>query len=759
MLQPESPADVLALLERPGDSRYPKWFLAGGTGALYAPPFPRHLESLGFWDEGFLADIKIPHLFGILITDQFGRPIRLRGELLSWRPDRVQLIHHGSGIKIAETRCVTAAGAWISELNLLEGDSVMAFLWTLLDHRTAPSGAPWQTVANLTVESDRMAMEWRTAWPDDLTPDRSATEAARVVGSDSYAEPLPVWLSTGASLGRKSYIGLVAQSHDDGFRWETSLLPDFLMHVDGEISLPNSVHLAPDFPQIEGWVHTLQQYELAPGESARFGIAAALDPQVSAAALDNGLAEGVSDRSEADWVAYLGSVPFFRCSDPHLTVAYWYRWYALRLNTINVPGMPFQTESGRVAARPYIAEGVGFFRNFVTYSSQAILRDVAWMHDPELAIGILDNLSLVQRADGSFPGHSYACRAPRDFYHSDFASGVEQLHAVHPGSLDREHLACLRRYAHYLLTQRSWSHDPTGPNLIAIFDQNETGQEYMSRYSEAIRIAQREEADDWSSFRLGGVDATAHAWKLLLVIASFRPADSAYRSQAEGLLQGLIQLAYDPESRFFCDVMADGRQSAARPAACFTPLGVMARELWSAGVPLDKVVDAWIANPVEFGLPGGLPATAASDPTFSSTGVWKDARLNCPWNGRSWPMVNSHLVAALAEAARTAPAEHRERLRQIAAEKLQQSVRLMFHEDDPLLPSLYEHYDPITGAAAVYRGYDDYLHSWIVDLILREVVGVDPQSGESNPLPLDLAEIVCLNVPTGAGFKDFRFGL
>src|SRR5262249_40652325 len=60
---------------------------------------------------------------------------------------------------------------------------------------------------------------------------------------------------------------------------------------------------------------------------------------------------------------------------------------------------------------------------------------------------------------------------------------------------------------------------------------------------------------------------------------------------------------------------------------------------------------------------------------------------------------------------------------------------------DPARPNSYEHYNPRTGTASYYRGIDDYMHSYIVDLIIRFVAGVQPQPDGTvivNPLPMGL---------------------
>lgn len=98
-------------------------------------------------------------------------------------------------------------------------------------------------------------------------------------------------------------------------------------------------------------------------------------------------------------------------------------------------------------------------------------------------------------------------------------------------------------------------------------------------------------------------------------------------------------------------------------------------------------------------------------------------------------MANSHISDALANAARTldpglAPA---------AADFLLRYVHMLFHDGDTARPNCYEHYNPFTGAPSAYRGIDDYMHSWIVDLLVRHLVGLQPTSSDHlvlDPLPV-----------------------
>jgi len=69
----------------------------------------------------------------------------------------------------------------------------------------------------------------------------------------------------------------------------------------------------------------------------------------------------------------------------------------------------------------------------------------------------------------------------------------------------------------------------------------------------------------------------------------------------------------------------------------------------------------------------------------------------------------------------------------------------MFHDGDLGRPNSFEHYNPLTGQASVYRGLDDVQRSWVADHIVSYVMGIRPHEGgitvDPFPFGLDRAEI------------------
>src|SRR5262249_44804335 len=113
-----------------------------------------------------------------------------------------------------------------------------------------------------------------------------------------------------------------------------------------------------------------------------------------------------------------------------------------------------------------------------------------------------------------------------------------------------------------------------------------------------------------------------------------------------------------------------------------------------------------LLNPDEFWTNWPLPASPVDDPYFSAEAEWKGIRMSCPWNGRVWPMTNSHVAEALARVALTMDSG----LTLQASRFIHSFIKLMFFDQDPARPNCFEHYNPLTGTPCLYRGVDDYQH-------------------------------------------------
>lgn len=683
--------DVLELLRRPD-----KWYLGHAPGLLFAPSFPVWLDHPGFWDVAHYLHFAVEPVFTFALVNEDGLVEPLRAEARDWRPDRLVVTFAGDGLRVRETRVCGPRDVLASVVE----------------------------VENTGAAPRRLRLVAWTAQPvsDETLLDAGASgghvHVRRVVGglrNTSRELTVALGMADARSFDVQLSEATAVQPHLHLTPYLETLRPE---------GLPDRVALTG--VNLSGLVYAAVErpLEVAAGSSARAVVAAgvALTTEDALAQLSATLAGDPARESERAWREFFASVPRFDCSDPYLTTYYWYRWYGLRLNTLD-------TRVGNYR-HPAVAEGPGYFRVPISYSAQCHVLETRWLPDPALARGSVLNFVENQRADGSFPNHIHVDHvAPEGIYHADWGQRVLDLHAVHPdeGFLERVYPA-LERYLRYFYETR----DPQGSGLYDHVNQWESGQEYMSRY-----VWVDEKGDEWRpmSRRLKGLDATVYVYRLERAMAELsrilgKDEEERWERRAERTKRAVLEVCWDPERQAFVDASPELERSGLVFALSFYPFFtdiVTAEHLPS--------VRRYLLNPDEFWTPYPVPASPKSDPFFSATPAWKGKRTNCPWNGRTWPMTNSHVAEALVGASRLDPS-----LREAAAEFIARFVRTLFLRGDPRLPTSYEHYNPETGTPSLYRGVDDYQHSWVVDLLIKYVAGLQPELGRVvvDPLPFGL---------------------
>ncbi|RIK55851.1 hypothetical protein DCC62_30910 [candidate division KSB1 bacterium] len=249
--------------------------------------------------------------------------------------------------------------------------------------------------------------------------------------------------------------------------------------------------------------------------------------------------------NRVSWRSYFSQLPQFQSSDEYFTRYYWYRWYGLRLNTISVQEGNYQ--------RPFVCEGIEYFRAPISYSAMCHMRENRWRHDPALAAGSLLTFLDNQREDGGLRGYIDVNHYRQElFYHADWGNAVLELQRIHPS---QEFLAAiylgLKRYAEYFDRER----DAENSGLYDIDNQYETGQEFMSRY---LAVDPRADHDNWGEvFRLKGVDATVYIYELKRALsrmaAQLDRAEEAkaWQHGAEKIKAAVLQLMWDEKTEMF----------------------------------------------------------------------------------------------------------------------------------------------------------------------------------------------------------------
>jgi len=775
----------------PGRTRSDRWYLGGGDRLLWSPGFPVWLRYPGLWDEVDYFNHSLFPCFTWTLLDARGRVRPLQRSRLRWTPAGLSTLLEPSGLPLHGAPVAEGFGgdpggevsAW--EALALTGEDLLCAEITIEGDEEAWESGLWLIVwtaqpdtgglyvlpdGRETSSRDFAAGEWGILWTRTLMPPNHPRLELRC--RLSLARPADTW-SVQFSEGRfaQPHWGLTPWSGP----WEKPGLPG---DVRQSGNAPHGLYYAGLGVELDGvsdgrdtvlaafevlgevgetgtgserveagaetvrdhpaWVEIIRTERESPPDPS---------PDREGPVTFDRTAPGILLRHSArSWNRELAGVPTLECSDPFYAAIWNHRWYALRL-------LEGRGGHGR-QLYPHVCEGINYFRVPISYSGHAHMRDLRWRLSPAAARGTLLNFVAAQRADGSFPGRVYHnTERKSDFYLADWGAAALAVDAVHPDRNWIEQIyEPLGRYADYFDAER----DREGTGLYDVISHYETGQEYMSRY-----MAVHSEADTvgWvSNIRLKAIDATVYTYRLKRALARFarrleREAEAdAWDRGADRIAVAVREYMWDPDEKWFSDL--DPRTM--EPTGVKAAVGFYPFMTDIAGAEHAAALWEHLLDPDTFWTPFPVPATSADDPWFDPDARWKGKRMNCPWNGRVWPMTTSHVGEALLRAARMLDDD----LAPHAADFLDRYVRMLFTDGDPERPNTFEHYHPYTGQPCFYRGVDDYMHSWLIDLIVRGPLGLRPPEIEGtdievavesalelHPLPTGIESLRCRSLP------------
>jgi hypothetical protein len=720
-------SDPLTLL-----ARSDKWFLSATDGIAFAPPFPRWLDSPGFWDEATLYHYSFAPLFTVSAVDADGREIAMRAVARRWTPAELTVDYRlANGMMASEVRTVQPGGVFASE-------------WLVQGLRHGPLHlVAWTARDGADVDRDSVTYDGAFVFRSTVYDDRG--------------ESLPVRAELACYGDTVSWGGYLASPVPGAPHWELTPFAEKWgaeglpreVRIEGKganAMLFGAVHRSLAVTTEGAWstfAMRLTPLEL-PQRGGRHPNAPALviassRPVETAQSTHAATLGGASRRR---WVERFARVPDFRCSDPYLEHYYWYAWYGLWLNTI-------EHDAGAIAA-PAICEGIGEMHTPSALATCAHVRELRWLDSPECARGVLRGVFAHQRDDGSMPAQIFADHRPEvDVSQTNWGDAILSLDAAWPDdTFLREMYVPLSRYADWLMLMR----DVDESGMIDIASPREIGERHSSRFEGVDPGGDRDERTHGEDVRargarLKGIDVTTYAYSLARALeimaerAGHPPDARRWRVARERIAAALRSRMWDAELEMFSDVdPANDERTRVKTAHAFYPY---ATDIVN---PSDIAgLERHLLDPAEFWTPFPVPVTAIDDPFFSAYGEWKGQRQSQPWNGRVRPAVNSAVMDALASAAGHAPA-----LRAEAARFLRRFVRMMFDDGDLAGPNAFEHYNPLTGQGSRYRGLDDVQRSWIADHIISYVMGIRPHAGgitiDPFPFGLERAEIVGVHV-------------
>lgn len=215
-----------------------------------------------------------------------------------------------------------------------------------------------------------------------------------------------------------------------------------------------------------------------------------------------------------------------------------------------------------------------------------------------------------------------------------------------------------------------------------------------------------------------------------------------YRDRAAALRAAVDTYLWDDERDFFYDVVdwenPDHERLRDRLDVGFVPwkFGLASPE---QAVALDQLLD-----PQGFAAPYGPTVTERRSPDF-----WRSSDQGCcKWDGPSWPFSTSLMLDGVATALRDDAAGDLTRVDYL--DLFDTYVRTQFRDGEPYVAEAH-HPDEDRWIYDGNNHSEDYLHSSYVDLVLQDVLGLQPQSGDSlvlDPLvPADWDWFAAENVP------------
>jgi len=669
--------------------------LGAGGWVTFQPPHPRWLDKPGFFDGAhvFNAELAPVHALSFLEVPE-GEPLDFRLSESLWTPEyweRRFRAEDGSGraILLAERGTLLPGGRIRSELEL-SAETVLPPLvcvaWTWLPEKSRERDANGG-VLDL---GDGLAVVRR------IRSHRFPEVRVRQVLRGRAFRPLPPrWVEGGPGN------------------------PDWRSTPWWDEPLGHPPPPGPeDLPSRAACMLAIRRRFRAGGRRWRFHVETRLE------ILARKPVRPFSVLKESGFRVFRGDFPVLETEREDVAACFEHRIQVLHLQRI--PG-----GLGRIA-EPVVCEGPGFFREPIAYSAPAAMRDLRWSRDPSLARGLCRSFLRARETRGPdrgrIPGRLYLeSLEGADFYFADWAGGVEALDLLHPSAAYlRSVEPGLEDHARWILKRRT-----SRSGLVVVRSHFETGQEFNPRYTAVDPRADREEWEG-GSLRLEAVDASVYLFRLLdrLERRTGRTVWARRRRALGKAIRGL----FDPGEGFYFD--RDPRTSRSvrvRAATGFYPLLSDLPGLFE----VESLCRA-LEDPGDFGTPFPVPSLSRRDPAFDPGGRWKGVRRVCPWNGRVWPMLNSHLLEAFQRTSNRGdldPAARR-RAAVLAAGILESSLGLLTGKGDGGRLQSFEHYDPSSGRPSRYRGIDDYLHAWMLDNLLTGFCGLVPEAAGLRLAPL-----------------------
>ncbi|MBD8080102.1 MGH1-like glycoside hydrolase domain-containing protein [Cellulosimicrobium arenosum] len=430
--------------------------------------------------------------------------------------------------------------------------------------------------------------------------------------------------------------------------------------------------------------------------------------------------------AEQDW--YLANVPMIDLPDTDAEAVYYYRWRVLKEHLR-------YTEPGTGWVLTEFLDCCGYAAPYQAINAAAghQLAEGRWLRDQRYLDDYEDywltgpgQISPAQNPEASDWAHQYSFWA--------VSAIVERAQVT--GDLDR--LASLQPELETFVEDWSNQYDAE----TGLYWQT---PEYDAKESSPASYATDQAYAGRHTFR-PSINAYLYGDMVALAQVADLNGDAAtaaeYRGRAAELREAVDTYLWDDDRQFFYDVVdrenPDHEQLRDRLDVGLVPwkFGLASADQSAA---LDQLFD-----PEGFAAPYGPTVTERRSPDF-----WKHADEGCcKWDGPSWPFSTSLTLDGVATALRDGTAG--DVTREQYTDLFDTYVRTQFRDGEPYVAEAH-HPDEDRW---IYDGYDhseDYLHSSYVDLVLQDVLGLQPQTDGTlviDPLvPADWDWFAAENVP------------
>ncbi|MBL8731017.1 MAG: hypothetical protein JNN13_01440 [Planctomycetes bacterium] len=689
-----------------------KYALAGGGYCLYAPRYPRFADALGFADEACISSAVVPSVFFLAILEN-ERPLAMHCRQVQVEDGKAVLhFDEEGGIKLVERRFVTTDDRFVSEIefhNAGKADrEVTVVMWTTTD----PEGEP------VSLEGDSFRIR-------------------RMLGKPEV--PTDIHYSSPDSKGARCLQAFFAEGGSDRPDFEET--PWFDM--DGLPTPRAKRPMEKPSPIVAGsrvYAGLFRPVSLKAGAKLAHRFEANV---VFKGKGVNFRARRPDAKDENGWASFWEKVPRFHCENKEIERVVRHRFELLNLLR--------QPHGAGLFSSASVCEGNGVFHQPTSFSTPAIMREARWLQDPTLARGCLKVFFENILHNGQVPGRVFMSGLDSaDFYHADWGGGFEALDAIHPDKATKKAvLMAMQRYVKWLANNR----DPEGSGLTDIVNHFEAGQEFSRRYTVIDDKADRA-IEFTEQFRLKGIDASVFRYRMVKWLYKVaeeiqeKAMANRFQAEAEVILDTIRKKMWDEKAGIFMDLDPDNRRKTnVKAAVGFYPL--------ATDIPNQKQVDRMLdllSSREEFWTKYPVPSISVSDSTFDPTGRWKGTRKGCPWNGRVWPVVNTHILEGLTYWAERG----NKRAQKLATELLKKTVNMLSGTAEGSgSASSFEHYHPETGVGSRYRGVDMHLNAFVLDNIFRIACGFAIRYGEVQDDPIgDPIDFKLQGMPLGNKLLD-----